>query len=298
MFLSTVGQCGECSQIFCELDQVGQLWSFLAALAVCTISSVPSVPWGSVPRQLQMTRHSVETEACSRLLWLLLQCTADILKYAAVHTWSAAVQTKYAAVHTWSSPLARSRASPLTCHALPHACPGCVSGPKAQNFFQRVFWITSHCPGSIAQTTSWFQDLSSNQRTYFSTKALSSVHGPWPVRVVFYSSAKFPKYFSCKRRAMQSTQPSASTPTELLVNKCVLQRPHSSRSRRRRQGIHAPAGLGQAAERLSTKPAAVAADSHSATIRQLYLLLLSNSIVLFLCFFDLIMTKQCLTEKM
>jgi len=158
---------------------------------------VPSVPWGSVPRQLQMTRHSVETEACSRLLWLLLQCTADILKYAAVHTWSAAVQTKYAAVHTWSSPLARSRASPLTCHALPHACPGCVSGPKAQNFFQRVFWITSHCPGSIAQTTSWFQDLSSNQRTYFSTKALSS-------KVVFHSSAKFPKYFSGKRRKVRS----------------------------------------------------------------------------------------------
>jgi len=86
-------------------------------------------------------------------------------------------------------------------------------------------------------------------------------------------------------------------PTELLVNKCV-QCPAKARSRRRRQGIHAPAGLGQAAERLSTKPAAVAADSHSATIRQLYLLLLSNSIVLFLCFFDLIMTKQCLTEKM
>ena len=60
-----------------SLTKLAHIDLSLQCSAVCTISSVPSVPWGShaMTMSLQMTRQSAETVACSRLLWLLLQCT-------------------------------------------------------------------------------------------------------------------------------------------------------------------------------------------------------------------------------
>ena len=123
------------SAMWAMLSDILQAWpSWLTLICPCSVLQwVPShlyhlyhevlMRWPCHCKWLDRVRRQWPAAGCCDCC-----CTADTLKYAAVHT--------------WSSPLARSRAGPpLSCHALPHACPGCVSGPKAQNFFRRVFQL-------------------------------------------------------------------------------------------------------------------------------------------------------------
>jgi len=150
---------------------------------VCHLCHSCTMQW---PYQLQVTRQSVEeTEACSRLL-SLLHCT----QFAA-------------AVHTWS-PLARSRAGPVypatPCHMLAQDVSRVQKLKISFGIFMNyvsLSWILGTDYVLVGQKIagSRFQpeNLFFNQGT---------AQCPWTLtcKVVFYSSAKFPKYFSCKWR--------------------------------------------------------------------------------------------------
>jgi len=284
MFLSTVQQCGECSQIFCELDQVGSLWSVLAVFCsvyhlICTICTMRFSCDDHVNcKWLDRVRRQWPAAGCCDC-W----CSAHgVCCSAHVVVPSRRVQGRSSSI------------LPRLATCLPRMC----LGSKSSKFLSASLWTTFLCLGSLALTTSWLdrklQDLGSNQRTYFSTKALPSVHGPWPVRWCSTQVQNSPNTFLASGGHAKYAA-FCIKPTELVVNKCVqcrhlwiLQRPHCSRSRR--QGMHL-----QTLDRLRVcqpnRPQA-AADSHSATIRQLYLLLSNYCFIPM--FFDLILTKQCL----